>query len=110
MLANHAGSNSGGYVRFNSFPGFAVVRSNKNISAVVVGAMAIQCQVSRAFRVTRRDNAADVSILRNAGNVSGDVFPGATAVARDLQIAVIRSGVQQTFLDWRFSKRNNLAK
>src|SRR5262249_31693417 len=68
--------------------------------------MVIKCRVNRSFSKARRNNAAHVTILRNAGNFGGYVFPGPAAVARDLKIAVVGSRVKQALLERRFGDRD----
>src|SRR5947207_8684404 len=110
MLADNARRNPCRQVGLDWFPRFAVVRGYKNVRVVIVGAMAIESEIGSTFCVAGRNNATDVSAPGNTRHVTSNVFPGLTTIARNLQIAIIGSGVQQTFLDRRLSERHNLSK
>ena len=56
-----------------------------------------------------RLDAGHPGIRRQAGNTAGDVGPGPPVVPRNLQIAVISTGPDDTGLDWRIGQRHDRA-
>src|SRR3989442_7814435 len=110
MLANYATSDARGQITLQRFPVFAVVRRNENIRTQIVAAVSVKRRVHGAFSETRRHDTANVSSLGNSAHLSRQVLPGFAAILRDLQVAVIRAGVKQTFFHWRFSQRHHLTE
>src|SRR5262249_6223635 len=76
VLTYHPASDAGGEGGFLRFSRFAQIGRNENVSAVVISTVSIKRRVNCAFRKTRWNHAADVSVFRNAGNFIGYVLPG----------------------------------
>src|SRR5882762_8483143 len=86
----------------NRLPGRAVITGHENEDAEVVAAMAVECCVRGALVEARGDHAADVDPL-----LRRDVLPSLAAVARDLQIAVVRAGVEEIAIQGRLADRGD---
>ncbi len=87
----------------NGFPGLAVIRSGKNIDAVVIAAMSVKGYIGCALSELRSRHPADVGALGNSGHLRDDIFPGLAAIAGDLDISVIGSGPQHLRGQRRFA-------
>src|SRR5439155_23550954 len=88
-------------------PGFAVIRRFENIRRHVAKGMSIKCGISGARAEVASVDPADPGILWQTGNVTNNVCPSLTTVARELEVAVVRADPDQSFLFGRFADRIN---
>ena len=69
--------------------------------------MSIKCGVGSSRIEIAGLHPVQPGIFRQAGNVCDDVVPGFSAVARNLEIAVVRSNPNQILVFGRFADRIN---
>src|SRR5216684_3532105 len=91
----------------NRLPALAIVGGHKNVDRIIVTAVSIECRVGGSFSRFRGHHAADIGSLRHARNPRSHVFPVLSAVARDLQVPIVRSDPQHVGGQRRFAEGGN---
>ena len=90
IFANHVCISLYGIGR-DGRPGGAEIGGLVNVGVHVAGLMSIEGDVSGAWLAVTSFDAAHQRIAWNASNIADEVLPGLSAVACELQVAVISS-------------------
>src|SRR5690348_694362 len=105
MLAKDVNASGGiGDAVANGFPGFAVIGGRENVNVVIVGAVSVEGGEGGAFGCFGSHNAAYIGSFGHAGGLRYNVLPGFSAVARDLQVAVVGADPEHVGGERRFAQ------